>query len=107
MDYHELAWAAGLFDGEGSTIVTGRCSFVVTVAQNEPFVLERFRRAVSRGKVFGPYLSGGRIQWAYRVARFEQAQYVLCLLWRWLSPAKREQATRALRTVGHVRPLPT
>ena len=67
----ELAWAAGLFDGEGTiSLVTHRKKrktktyeykqvHVLVSQSGSPEVLERFQRAVGGlGKIYGPYERG-------------------------------------------------
>ncbi len=55
----EQAWAAGFFDGEGSTYVVNTSStcnqIVMKVAQEHKAPLDRFLSAVSVGVVRGPY----------------------------------------------------
>lgn len=63
----ERAWAAGLFDGEGSShfrkgtrAAEGRgykngSQVKITVQQNDREVLDRFQSAVNAGVVYGPY----------------------------------------------------
>jgi hypothetical protein len=109
-DTHELAWAAGFFDGEGNIRVKPNKSAyprvyyypAVFMPQIDPQVLVRFQRAVGVGKVRGPYdLSrhGKQQQWYYEVYSFELVQAAVALLWKWLSPVKREQAKRVLLEV--------
>jgi len=112
-DTHELAWAAGFFDGEGNVRVKFnkqdgrvRCYPGLSANQIDPQVLERFQRAVGLGKVSGPYdrsrYAGAHIrqpQWCYEVWSFERVQAVVAMLWNWLSPVKREQANTVLAEV--------
>jgi len=107
---HELAWAAGFFDGEGSTGVSparkvGSVRLFASVPQASssperlPSVLIRFHRAVAGlGHIGNPYLdprSGTHIfQW--RTDNLEEVQAVIALLWSELGPVKRSQANRAL-----------
>ncbi|HEX4744691.1 MAG TPA: hypothetical protein VFW12_08485, partial [Candidatus Limnocylindria bacterium] len=67
----ELAWAAGLFDGDGSTCLlwhrthpgyrTCEMSITQTSRTGVPEVLTRFRRVVGLGHLNGP--SGGTEKW--------------------------------------------
>lgn len=93
-----LAWAAGLFDGEGSTTQSGR-SLVICMRQNDPRVLHRFQQAVGLGKVYGPYSEDGgkRQMWQWRATGWKNVQAIIAMLWTFLSPAKREQAVRRMR----------
>ena len=106
VDTHELAWAAGLFDGEGSAYyaVDPRykvryAQFFITVAQSlNTDVLTRFKNAVSIGKVNGPYYQGSARKPIYRYTcnGFEHSQYIVCLLWKYLSSPKKQQILNAL-----------
>lgn len=97
MDTHELAWAAGLFDGEGSTYTDPNLR--VSVVQNDRYVLDRFTAAVSGlGRVGGGKRIYGRAKkpmFSWRTSDWREAQAVLALLWKWLSPQKRQQALAA------------
>ena len=90
-DPMELAWAAGFFDGEGSSgCYTGGLS--VTVVQKDRRALDRFQAVMGFGKVTGPWGNGKRgYIYRYQLSRFEHAQAAMALLWSRLGPAKREQ----------------
>lgn len=119
IDREHLAWAAGFFDGEGTTctaVRTGRTYFrvrdgaqsvypqrgivmaVSQAGQYGPELLYRFQLAVGRGKVHNMTTRIGNAQsYAWRTAKFTDVQAVVALLWTWLGPAKRLQAEIALR----------
>lgn len=108
----ELAWAAGLFDGEGHvgsrTEGRGRHAHValIDISQNDRRVLDRFRDAVGHGKVYGPYRQreGRNPQFHYAAYRFEKVQAIMAMLWEFLAPVKRAQAAAALsRVIGSYR----
>lgn len=92
----EWAWAAGFFDGEGSTTLTQN-SPRVTISQHHPEVLERFRAAVGIGKVYGPYKKGatGKFFWGYAVCG-KPTVVLLGEIWPWLGTLKKEQAVTVL-----------
>lgn len=102
----ELAWAAGFFDGEGTTIARSEIArpgyhlLQVTVPQRGadgvPEVLLRLQRAVlGLGTIDRPF--GAIHRW--RARGFVDAQATLALLWRFLGPVKRAQASAAVRTI--------
>ena len=109
----ERAWAAGLFDGEGSVYYfckqntarhrVGQRQIALVVGQSgNPAVLVRFRDAVGCGYIRGPMdksASGQRRQAAFQfsVASFEAVQWCIIQLWPYLCTPKRQQASRALR----------
>jgi hypothetical protein len=105
VDTHELAWAAGFFDGEGSIghypmRVDGRPSIRISISQVEAEPLLRFHRAVGHlGAVGGPYAKRppSRPQHRFSSASFEHVQAIVAMIWPWLSSVKRAQASMALR----------
>lgn len=101
-DDTELAWAAGLFDGEGSsfvtTVKTGRVRIAMTVAQSgDPTVLDRFSKAVQKGYVAGPYGPYGpdkerkQPRYYWKVDTYDAVRSVADALWPYLSTPKKAQ----------------
>lgn len=108
----ELAWAAGLFDGEGHISARRvkvkpredgverygrRLQFRIT--QKYPEVLERFKASVGLGKIYkqerthhGAY---GPI-YTYVIYGRAQIHEVCTLILPWVSPVKHRQITEAL-----------
>lgn len=112
LDTHELAWAAGFFDGEGCISVGGpinpRGRLVVTAVQADRRPLERFRTALGGlGVIGGPKRNGpGLPIYVWRTSDFEQAQAVIAMLWRYMAPPRREQALRCLGTMAEYHAVP-
>ena len=118
IDREKLAWSAGFFSGEGSTLAINthprhrpRKRLQVSIAQAEIKALEQFLSAFPPGLVpiHGPYKNGieGRKQiWEIRTAKFEIAQYMVAAMWPWLSEIKKAQATKALKAVAEDRKRP-
>jgi hypothetical protein len=98
----ELAWAAGFFDGEGSSgcyvrAETGRCYLRVALAQVEREPLDRFVAALGEGRVRGPYPARGRRQPNHWVEfNGPTARRVMRRLWPHLTTPKKCQWLRAL-----------
>lgn len=99
-----LAWAAGLFDGEGSTTCAGAWDTPhVSVPQagtedGPPEVLTRFKRVFSTGSINGPkppQKPGYKPQWTYQATGIRAIE-VLNRLWPHLGAVKRRQAELAL-----------
>lgn len=87
----ELSWAAGFFDGEGSTICNG--SIRMSVAQVEKEPLYRFFTAVSIGAIRGPYKYSTNRQPHYQWnASGSDVIKTLEKLWPYLSSIKKQQA---------------
>lgn len=96
-DSHEVAWAAGFFDGEGWTTTIRRQNgryLHLGIGQKECTTLERFVLAVGDGKIYGPYDKGCPM---YEVRVYgRKAKAVIETLWPYLSEPKRKQAQAAL-----------
>lgn len=97
----EIAWAAGLFEGEGSIVcnkIQNRPdSYRTTISMSscDRDVLERFVRIIGRGKVLGPYTNKiptrkDKFDWA--VQNYNDCLYVLGLLYPYLGLRRREKA---------------
>lgn len=106
MDEHELAWAAGFFDGDGwaALVRYGRRSKGRPMAQinqadarGVPEVLTRFRDAVGVGRIGGPKVEEGRADPYWWVASSRaDVKRTGELIGPWLSSAKRGQFRAAV-----------
>jgi hypothetical protein len=94
----QLAWAAGFFDGEGSTYADPRPR--LSVVQNDPEVLLKFAAAIGNiGALGGGDKVYGRAKkpiWHWRVTGWRDVQAVVAMLWPFLTSQKRKQATLVL-----------
>jgi hypothetical protein len=122
----ELAWAAGLYGGDGTTSAgrdkSGGPNYrrlkaglpQAAVDGGVPPVLVRFHEAVEGvGSVKGPYVlknAWSRLpQFVWSVSGSRAAEAVLEKIWPWLDDAKRDQARAAIRAAragGPHRPMP-
>ena len=113
MEREELAWAAGLFDGEGcfhfllqrrkDTSLQPLTQTRMTQVDRE--VLDRFQAAVGLGTVYGPYPKNS--PWQYAAYGFEKTQAIVAKLWSWLGSQKRAQAVAVLQAAKpHIRQRP-
>jgi len=101
MDRHELAWAAGFFDGEGWA---NRSKRGVHARINQagptgvPEVLSKFRRIVGVGRLRGPQIKEGKqdLYWWEATSRADVTT-VADLIGPWLCPPKRSEFERTLR----------
>jgi hypothetical protein len=100
----DLAWAAGVFDGEGSTSTyltkpnkIPRRQMAVSqggIPGHTPTLLSRFKEIVRVGSITGPY--DGLYYW--KVTTKDDLDVVGAMLWRYLSREKRQQfAAAAIR----------
>jgi len=102
MNTHELAWAAGFFDGEGyiGNAYAGRNRYLnlaLQIGQKDRQVLDRFRQAV--GRIGITVNSGLNVRkdncYVLRVYN-DNAVKVFNLLKPYLSPVKLEQGEKAI-----------
>jgi len=102
LNREQLAWAAGFFEGEGSTSLNrnkhldGRGYIGLSVSQKDREVLDRFHAAIGGlGNVTeSPARPASPFTWC--TSRFEHCQAVLAMLWPFMGQVKRAQAQRAL-----------
>ena len=107
VDHECLAWAAGFFDGEGTTFAKSDrdrpgyhqlCVSVPQAGTSTPLVLERFRTAMfGMGRIDPPSKSGAYL---WRARGFVDAQQTVIVLWPYLGEVKRRQAGRAMGLVA-------
>jgi hypothetical protein len=108
VDREALAWAGGLFEGEGCITVyrqrppnirnrSPRGHLLVQMKDEE--IVRRFHRSVSLGTVRGPYTrhDGKPDLWVWRAGSFEEFQAVLAMLWPWLGSRRRARGREVLR----------
>jgi hypothetical protein len=105
LDTHELAWCAGFFDGEGSTTIqkngTGGSHIYIRVGQKEKELLIRFNKAINNcGRIYYDEHYDNRNARKASIYRlviydFEHTQHIMCLMWKWLGPFKKEQYRKA------------
>jgi hypothetical protein len=101
MDRHELAWAAGFFDGEGWANAVGQTGrrtrqpqAQINQSDNDaiPVALERFNRAVGVGRIGGPECKPGRMDRYWWIASSRSdVNRVAALLDPWLGDVKRRE----------------
>jgi hypothetical protein len=96
MNHEELAWAGGLFSGEG---YTGQFKNYPRMTIGQKFsreVLDRFKNAVNLGRINGPY----KEVWHYQATNFTDVQAIVAMLWPWLSTDKKNQAMAVLQSAN-------
>ncbi len=98
----ELAWAGGLFEGEGTFSDKKRNGRTVAIKaaikMTDLDVLQRFQRAVGVGSISGPYqittAKGNESKpiYTWAISSFEGTQAVIAMLWPWLQSRRRVKA---------------
>lgn len=114
-DLERRAWAAGLFDGEGSTCLVehrshagylvGEMSVTQTSALAVPDVLERYRSVVDRGNITGPVMYHDCAAYKWRTYSLDDIASCFHLLAPQLGGVKRQQALGVIATLGQQSPL--
>ena len=112
------AWAAGVWDGEGSACLLdhrshpdykiGELSISQSGTGGAPELLRRFRDVIGAGHVYGPYAQRGATMDVYRwkVNAQPELPVVLARIAPWYSSVKRRQADRVLSVLRAQSPLP-
>ncbi len=97
LNTHELAWAAGFFDGEGSTFNSRNGAVLLSVSQKNILPLQRFSNAVNNvGKIrysndYHKITMRNQELYKFTAENFEHVQYVIALLWKFLCQIKKNQ----------------
>lgn len=94
----DLAWAAGLFDGDGCVTTHPTSGLQVLMSKTDQEVLDRFCKVAALGKVYGPYSNGPgkRQRWQYQIADREDIRTLYRLLWNHLGSVKKDQYTKLI-----------
>ncbi len=103
IDREQLAWAAGIFEGEGSISVSGsnnRNHIGLQMGSTDYDVVATFYRIVGVGHIYGPYVRGVNRKplMAWQTGKFEDAQATLAMLWPWLHERRQATVVSALKT---------
>lgn len=106
----ELAWLSGVFCGEGCVYCTDLAQIAFSIGQSglksrPPEMLSRVERILGMGKIYKSGSKPGHKQpWQFRVGGHERVQAIVALLWTWLTPEKKKQASTALAKLWRLRP---
>lgn len=96
-DRAEIAWAAGIFEGEGCIYQGTGVGLVINMTDKD--VLERFAAIVGVGRIRGP-IAGQKANhksfWEWRVGRQADREAVLLAFMPWLGQRRRDKAERML-----------
>lgn len=97
-DLGERAWAAGLFEGEG-TIYNNKYQPMLRIGTSDQDVAEHFADVVG-GKINGPYTQlgiGSKPMYLVSVTGFERVQAVVAALWSYLGDRRKEKISAVMR----------
>lgn len=113
----DIAWAAGLFEGEGCVRYwrTGARQWgtpQMSIGMTDLDVLQSFHRIVGVGTLNGPYRKNGgpnknyKPQWVWTARNFENVQALIAAFWPWLQSRRRQRAVQVLQQ-ARAAPLPS
>ena len=100
IDRVELAWAAGLFEGEGGwsqqtyTTTKGVAHYYprANLVGSDLDVLERFQNIIGFGKLSPKQINlGKKPMWVWQTSSVEQTQALYAMLWPWLGKRRRSR----------------
>lgn len=104
LNREELAWAAGFFDGEG----TSHCRLPTSKTHRQLVVqLEQYYDNEAVEKLWEAFGLLGTVyyrprnnkpRYIWEVTGFEKVQFVMAAMWPWLCSPKKEQYISALET---------
>ncbi len=106
MNEIEIAWLAGLFEGEGHIGFSGKYSVNLSINMTDEDVIEKCFKLASVGRRHGPYRLNKPNQkpmWSWIVAKEGEVRELLPLLLPWLSKRRTERADEAMLRLGKVR----
>jgi hypothetical protein len=104
LDTRELAWAAGLFEGEGCIslkthragtyrLLTTRRYLHLTVKMGDRDSVDRFHRAI--GGLGAVYRQSDGM-WSWQTGKFEHGQAVIAMLWYGFGERRRNRCVEVL-----------
>ena len=104
----EVAWAAGLMEGEGCfSVVTQRQTHNgkeyeylypdVSMASTDEETIARFTKVVGAGRVYGPYPRPGKDVWWWKTRRPDEVIRVCEMLYPWMGTRRREAMDKVMR----------
>jgi hypothetical protein len=97
----EIAWAAGLFEGEGSISISTASRFGhLRIVGTDEDTVRKFSEIVKCGAVYGPYtvkqrrLDGAHKKpfWSWQTGHRDHVRAVLSAMYPWLSERRRQRA---------------
>ena len=100
-----IAWAAGLFEGEGTiTLCSGRARLAIKMTDEETVL--RFYKTIGAGKVYGPYPNRAGEKdgyarsdyWLWLVEGKEAAEVAMSL-YPWLGQVRRDRVDEVMPVV--------
>lgn len=99
----DMAWAAGLFEGEGSIFWhTANNGPRMQMSSTDHDVLDRFHHVVERGRIYGPYTKlapARRPRWDWITGGQKNCGTLCALFWPFLGERRRAKVEAVLGRV--------
>jgi hypothetical protein len=98
-----VAWAAGLFEGEGSLALRRNGTVLLSLASTDMDILERFRAVIGTGRVSSQPPGGNRRRkrlWRVDVIQVDEVLRAINLLYPWLGARRRARADEAVAIIN-------
>jgi hypothetical protein len=99
----EAAWAAGLFEGEGSFGLRRNGTVLLQLASTDKDVIERFRVVIGTGRTGSqaPGRNGRRKRlWRVEVSQVAEVLRIVELLYSWLGARRRARADEVVAVIN-------
>ena len=99
-----LAWAAGLFEGEGSIIRRRKKETNLVLATTDFDVLSKFCSILGHGRIYGPYTRPNtKPIWRWSCSGSKNCIAILAALWTFLGVRRKERAALAMADLATIR----
>lgn len=107
MDERDVGWVAGLFEGEGSIVFTGKNSVAVAVFMTDEDVLQKLHVVSGAGTLRGPYSWGNRPThkpiWKWTISKGEEADEFLRAIRPHMGQRRQARIDQALERLSNMR----
>ena len=102
-----IAWLAGLFEGEGC-IQIDKHGFYLTINMTDEDVLRRVQKITDSGSVTGPMFRSKNHKplWKWKVRWASESYALLVAIWPYLLSRRQTKATEALKRFAALPPGP-
>jgi hypothetical protein len=119
IDEKDIAWAAGLFEGEGCFYLGrtmsngGRYENLyakATVTSTDEDVIRKFHSFLGFGQVTGPTPDhrgkNRKVRWTWETGKWKYFQEVVTMFWPFLSERRKDKAAEILTAMGEYKSIP-
>jgi hypothetical protein len=100
----EIAWAAGLFEGEGCISLQQRGKPALTLGMCDEDAVRRFHTIIGVGQVYGPYNDKNHPDWSpkwvWKAVNRKDVPQVYMMLRPWLCQRRGQRFDQVMATYG-------